>query len=87
MKFGLKQSFASAAIFVIVLLLLVSVDSRVRERFVGLAAGDGVSTLSARAGDLGTTLVTAAKYQSIENAPMVIFATIGAILVVFMLKV
>jgi hypothetical protein len=87
MRFGIKQSLASAAVFGIVLLLLVSFDPRVRDRFVNLAAGDGVSTIGHRAEDLGSTLVTAVKHQSIENAPMVIFATVGAILVVFMLKV
>lgn len=86
MKFGLKQSLASAALFAVVLLLLISVDPRVRERFVSLAAGDGVSTLSTRAVDLGTTLVNAAKHQSIENAPLVVFAAVGAILFLFMLK-
>jgi hypothetical protein len=74
-------------VFGIVLLLLVSFDPRVRERFVNLASGDGVSTVGHRAEDLGSTLLTAVKHQSIENAPMVIFATVGAILVVFMLKV
>jgi hypothetical protein len=87
MRFGIKQSLASAAVFGIVLLLLVSFDPRVRDRFVNLASGDGVSTLGHRAEDLGSTLLTAVKHQSIENAPMVIFATVGAILVVFMLKV
>jgi hypothetical protein len=83
---GFKQSLASAAVFGLVLMLLISVDPRVRERFTNLASGDGVSTLSHRARDLGTTLVTAARHQSIENAPLVVFAAVGAILVVFMLK-
>jgi hypothetical protein len=86
MKFGLKQSLASAALFGLVLLMLISVDPRVRERFVGLAAGDGVSSLSHRASELGTTLVSAAKHQSIDNAPLVVFAAVGAILFLFMLK-
>jgi hypothetical protein len=86
MKFGLKQSFASAALFAAVILLLISVDPRVRDRFVSLAAGDGVSSLSHRASELGTTLVSAAKHQSIENAPLVVFAAVGAILFLFMLK-
>jgi hypothetical protein len=30
--------------------------------------------------------VTAAKHQSIENAPLVVFATAGAILFLFMVK-
>lgn len=87
MKLGIKQTLASAAVFGIVLLMLVSVDPRVRERFANLASGNGVSSLTQRAEDLGATLFAAARHQSIENAPLVIFAAVGAILVLFMLKV
>jgi hypothetical protein len=87
MKLGFKQSIVSAAVFGLVLLLLVSVDPRVREKANDLVVGNGVSTLGNRATDLGGTLVSAARHQSIENSPLVIFAAVGAILVLFMLKV
>ena len=36
--------------------------------------------------ELGGALWSAARYQSIENAPLLVFATVGAVLTVFMLK-
>jgi hypothetical protein len=84
---GLKQGLISGGVFVILLFALVSVDSRVQERFHELVAGQGsVSSFTDRAMQLGDALLTAAKSQSIENAPMVIFATVGAVLFLFMVR-
>jgi len=87
MKPGLKQGIASTVIFVALLVLLVSVDPRVRERMDNLVSQNSASTVSQRAMDLGSTLVAAGRHQSIENAPLVVFAAVGAILVLFMLKI
>jgi hypothetical protein len=86
MKFGFRQGIASAAVFGVVLLMLISVDDRVRERFSDLAGTGGVTSLGDRVGDLSNAVMSAIRYQSIENAPMLIFAAAGAILVAFMLK-
>lgn len=87
MKFSFNQAIASAAIFGVVLLGVVSVDDRVRERFSSLiSGGDGISTWGNRATDLGGALASALRHQSIENAPLVVFVTVGALLVLFMLK-
>ena len=85
MKLGIRQGVASAAVFGAVLLMLVSIDERVRDRFNELI-GSGVSPWGDRVGDLGTALMTALKYQSIENAPLLVFAAVGAVLVAFMLR-
>jgi hypothetical protein len=89
MKLGIKQAIASAAIFAAVLLVLISVDDRVRERVNDLMYGGSGGSLTPwgdRAGDLGSALLAAAKYQSLENAPLLVFAAVGAVLVVFMLR-
>jgi hypothetical protein len=86
MKFGFRQGIASAAVFGVVLLMLISVDDRVRERFSDLVGSGGVSPWGDRAGDLVDAVMSAVRYQSIENAPMLVFAAAGAILVAFMLK-
>lgn len=89
MKLGFRQAIASAAVFATVLLVLVSVDDRVRDRFNDLVYGGSGGSLTPwgdRAGDLGSALVAAARYQSMENAPLLVFAAVGAVLVVFMLK-
>ena len=59
-----------------VLLALVSVDARVRER-VGdvVSGGDGITSWGDRIGDLGRRADDAVRYQSIENAPLLVFAS------------
>ena len=77
----------SICVFVFVLGGLVFVDARVRERFTDLfVGGDGVASVGDRASELGNALVSAARYQSIENAPLLIFATVGAVLFLFMVR-
>ncbi len=85
MKLGFRQGLMSLVVFVMVLAGLVSVDARVRDRLGDLiGGGDAVSPWGDRAGDLGNALVSAVKYQSIENAPLLVFTAVGAVLVAFM---
>lgn len=85
-KFGIQQALASAGVFVLILLALVSVDERVRERFNELVSGGGVESVGQKASFLGDAVLTAVRYQSIENAPLVVFATAGAVLFLFMVR-
>lgn len=87
MKRGLRQSLVSAAVFTIVLLGIVSVDDTVRERFTELAYGSAsASSLTDRSAGLVDALGSAVRHQSIENAPLLVFATVGAVLFVFMAR-
>jgi hypothetical protein len=86
MKLGIRQGIASAAVFGAVVLMLVSVDDRVRDRFGDLVGSGGMTPWGDRASDLGNAVMSAIRYQSIENAPLLVFAAAGAILVAFMLK-
>ena len=86
-KFSLRQAVLSSLIFAGVLFALASVDARVRERVFELASGgDGVTPWGDRLSDVGSALTTAVRHQSIENAPLLIFATVGAVLFVFMVR-
>jgi hypothetical protein len=86
-RFGIQQAFASIAVFGLIVLTLVSVDERVRDRVGALAAGGAeFGTWSDRAAYLGDAVWTAARHQSIENAPLVVFATVGAVLFLFMVR-
>jgi hypothetical protein len=77
----------SVGVFVLIIAGLVSVDDRVRGRFFDLmSGGNGLSPWGDRVSDLGGALASAIHYQSIENAPLLIFATVGAVLFLFMLK-
>jgi hypothetical protein len=86
MKMGTRQAIISAVVFGALLAMLVSIDPRVRDRFSGLMSRGGVSSMGDRATDLGGVLLSAARHQSIENAPLVVFAAVGAVLVLFMFR-
>lgn len=85
-KFGIQQALASIAVFVLILLALVSVDEHVKERFSELVAGGGVESVGQRASFLSDAIFTAVKHQSLENAPLVVFATAGVVLFLFMVR-
>lgn len=85
-KLGLREGTLSAVVFGIVVMTLVSIDPRVHEHMVDLFRNGGVAPLGVRLGDLGSALWGALKDQSLENAPLVVFATVGAVLTLFMLK-
>ena len=85
---GIKQGFVSTAIFTVVLGVLVVIDERVRERFSALV-GSGAHSVTPwgdRLGDLVEALASAVRHQSLENAPLLVFTAVGAVLVVFMVK-
>jgi hypothetical protein len=87
MKLGFRQGMASVAIFAVLLVVLIAVDDRVQGRFTELLYGDStISSWGSRFTDLVGALLLAAKYQSIDNAPMVVFAAVGAVLFLFMLR-
>lgn len=87
MKLGTREAIVSPAIFAAILLMLVSFDERVRDRFGNLvSSGTGIDPLGDRLSDLGDALLSAMKYQSIENAPLLVFAAVGAMLTVFMFR-
>jgi hypothetical protein len=85
MKRGVQQLLISASVLGIVVAALITVDDQVRERFTDLFAG-GTGAWVDRARDLGEAVVTAVRHQSIDNAPLLIFAAAGAVLFVFMVR-
>ena len=86
MTAGLRQTAISVTGLTLVLAGLTFVDPRVRDRLGALVSGQDGGTLVDRVSELAHALVTALKYQSIENAPLLIFATVGAVLFVFMVR-
>jgi hypothetical protein len=87
-KLGVREGAVSAAVFGGVLFALISVDPRVRDHVADLVGGGSVSVgpWGSRLAELGDALWTAARHQSIDNAPLLVFATVGAVLTVFMLR-
>jgi hypothetical protein len=85
-KLGLRDGLVSAAVFAVILTALVSADPRVHDHVSDLVGSGGVGPWGDRLADLGSALWDAARTQSIDNAPMLVFATVGAVLTLFMLK-
>ena len=85
-KFGARQALVSSAIFGGILLALVCFDAGVRDRFNELVSSGGATSLGDRVAYLGNAMFDAARHQSLENAPMVVFATAGALLFLFMVR-
>ena len=87
LKVRFRQYALSIAVFAIVLGGLVSIDERVRDRFLAVLHGDDALTpWGDRLSDLGGALMTAVRTQSIENAPLIVFATAGGVLFLFMFR-
>jgi len=85
---GFREGIGSVISVAVVLTVLVSTDPRVKSRVTDLVGDpvEGGRTIGARAGDLGQALWLAARDQSLENAPMLIFVVVGVVLVLFMLR-
>lgn len=86
MKLGLREGAVSAGVFGTVMVGLMSFDPRVRETMSDMVGSGAVSPWGDRIGDLGSALWMAARHQSLENAPLLVFATVGAVLTLFMLR-
>ena len=85
-KLGIRQGAISAIVFGSVLFALVSVDPRVHERVTDLFWSGRVTPWGDRFGDLVSALWDAVRTQSMDNAPVLVFVTVGTVLTVFMLK-
>jgi hypothetical protein len=82
-----RQVLLSLTAFALVVGGLMYVDPRVGSRFTQLAAGEGgVSSWGDRLLGLGGILLSTIRHQSIENAPLMVFAVVGAVLFLFMVR-
>ena len=88
-KFGYRDGALSFAVFCAILFALTTIDPRVQDRLADLLGHGSVTSMGPwthRAGELGDALWAAARYQSLENAPLLVFATVGAVLTLAMFK-
>lgn len=85
-KLGIREGAISGAVFAAVMFALVSVDPSVKERVADLWASGGVTPWGDRLGDLAGALWFAARMHSMDNAPVLVFVTVGTVLTLFMLK-
>ena len=90
MRRVINDALISVGALVVLIIGLVSVDERMRERLAA-ALSDPPSSAQLvnagdRVGDVARVLIMAAKDQSIEHAPLVIFGVAATVLGLFMLR-
>ena len=85
-KMGFREGAVSAIVFSAILFALVSFDPRVKAQVSDSLRTSSASSWSRSAGEIGGTLWRAARDKSMDGAPVLIFATVGAVLTVFMLR-
>jgi hypothetical protein len=84
-----KDALISGAALIILLVGLVAIDNRVRMRVEAAVQGDlssDVRAATSMANEVAGIILVAARDQSIENAPMVVFVFAATVLVLGMLR-
>jgi hypothetical protein len=89
MRRAFGEALMSAGTVLVVLLVLVGIDDRVRgelsQRFMSNPTQEIVSA-GQHARNLTTVIAVAAREQSLAHAPLLIFALAAAVLTLFMLR-
>jgi hypothetical protein len=90
MRRVISDALISLGALLLLLVALVSIDERVRARVEGLVttppSSSEIAGVGAVYGNVSTLMYKAARDQSVEHAPMVIFAVAATVLVLFMLR-
>ena len=83
------DAMISLCAVLLLLLMLVTIDPRVREQMSGLWGGSGpsaVTSVSSQVRKASAVVLSVARDHSIDNAPLMIFALAATVLVLFMLR-
>lgn len=89
MRRGYREALMSAGTVMVLLLVLIAADNRVREQVsLRMFAKPSVELASAgrQVRDFTTVIVEVARDQSLGHAPLLIFSLASAVLVLFMLR-
>ena len=77
----------SGGVLLFVLITLMSIDVRVRDQVrMVLGTTSSVQAAGGTIGEVGTVLFDAARTQSIDHGPMMIFIAAATVLVLFMVR-
>ena len=83
----LRQFLLSLGGFALLLGAVMAIDSRVRDEINRFLWGtDGVSTWDDRALSATRTVTDSLQYQGIDNGPVMVFAIVGGVLFLLMLR-
>lgn len=84
-----SDALISVAVLAAVLLVLVSVDVRVREQLhtaIGATTPSTLTDLTTGVRDAGAILLEAAWTQSLDHAPMMIFVVVASVLLLSLVR-
>jgi hypothetical protein len=88
-----RRAFGDAMISIssvaLLLMLLVTIDPRVREQVAGVwSPGGGPAVMSARGQvrEITSVVLSAARDNGVDNAPLMVFALAATVLTLFMLR-
>jgi len=82
-----RQALLSVTAFVIVVGGVAWFDPRVRDWFAKVIwGGDGIMSWDNRAMDYGGAMVSSLRITGLEQGPLLVFAVVGAVLFVFMVR-
>ena len=84
------DALISAAALVVLLVGLVAIDDRVRDRVLSVIrtgeVSSSVGSVTSLAGDVAEILMMAARDQSLDHAPLAVFVVAATALVLAMLR-
>jgi hypothetical protein len=89
MRRPIREVLMSAGTVVILLLVLIATDDRVRERVsprVVTHPSAELASAGRQVRDLTTVIIEAARDQTIGHAPLMLFTLAASVLVLFMLR-
>lgn len=90
MRRAFGDALISAAALVVLLVGLVAIDDRVRDRVLSVIrtgeVSSSVGSVTSIASDVGGVLLMAARDQSLDHAPLAVFVVAATALVLAMLR-
>ena len=88
MRSVFSDSMISLGAVLVLMVTLVSVDPRLRDQVRGLwgAPSSSFSGMSSQVRRVSTVAYSAARDQSVANAPLTVFSIVAVVLLLFMLR-
>jgi hypothetical protein len=86
MKRRVNDALISVGALLVLLVVLISIDDRVRDHLRRSFQGLDAASATARATDFSSVVVVAARDLTIAHAPMTVFIAAAVMLLVFMLR-
>jgi hypothetical protein len=83
------DAMISLCAVLLLLMMLVTIDPRVREQMSDVwrsRGGSAVTSVSGQVQKVSTVVLSAARDHGVDNAPLMIFALVATVLVLFMLR-